>query len=178
MNMDTKRLHKLIEKKLPGAEVEIHALKSGIVQIDVAAKGRSFAIEYRPKIGFGLTSLDQPGGDALFGSGAHEVYLDEAALLDRLAALVKKKVHTVPQRALLLQEIRAALGVSQSELADRLQIRQPSLSKIERSSRLQLDTLQRYVAALGGKLKLVADVDGQHYEVRVPMDSEAPAHED
>ena len=70
------------------------------------------------------------------------------------------------------------LGVSQSELADRLQIRQPSLSKIERSSRLQLDTLQRYVAALGGKLKLVADVDGQHYEMRVPMDSNAPTHED
>lgn len=176
--MDTKRLHKLIEKKLPGAEVEIHALKSGIVQIDVAAKGRSFAIEYRPEIGFGLTSLDQPGGDSLFNSGSDELYLDEAALLSRLADLIRKRSHTVPQRPLLLQEVRAALGVSQSELADRLQIRQPSLSKIERSGRLQIDTLQRYIAALGGKLKLVADVDGQHYEVRVPMDSEAPAHED
>jgi len=51
--MDTKRLHKLIEKKLPGAEVESHALKSGIVQIDVAAKGRSFAIESDPRLASG-----------------------------------------------------------------------------------------------------------------------------
>ena len=40
--MDTKRFQKLVAKKIPGATVEIHSLNSGIVQIDVVAKKRSF----------------------------------------------------------------------------------------------------------------------------------------
>lgn len=61
-------------------------------------------------------------------------------------------------RDYLLSELREATGVSQKELADRMGIRQPTLSKLERKSDLQLSTLQRIVEGLGGKLVLVADL--------------------
>jgi DNA-binding XRE family transcriptional regulator len=57
---------------------------------------------------------------------------------------------------LLLDEIRKLAGKSQSEVAKALGIRQPSLSKLEKQSDMQVSTLQRIVAALGGELEVVA----------------------
>lgn len=57
---------------------------------------------------------------------------------------------------LLLSEVRVIAGKSQRELASALGIRQPSLSKLEHQSDMQLSTLRRIVAALGGELEVVA----------------------
>ncbi len=57
---------------------------------------------------------------------------------------------------LLLAELREARGKTQAELAKLLAIRQPSLSKLERQSDMQISTLQRIVAALGGELEIGA----------------------
>lgn len=57
---------------------------------------------------------------------------------------------------LLLSEVRTLSGRTQRQLADALGIRQPSLSKLEHQSDMQVSTLQRIVAALGGELELVA----------------------
>jgi transcriptional regulator with XRE-family HTH domain len=56
---------------------------------------------------------------------------------------------------MLLSEVRKLAGKSQREVADALGIRQPSYSKLERQSEMQISTLQRIVAALGGELNLV-----------------------
>lgn len=53
---------------------------------------------------------------------------------------------------MLLSEVRKLRGMSQKELAEALGIRQPSLSKLEGQSDMQISTLQRIVAALGGRL--------------------------
>jgi transcriptional regulator with XRE-family HTH domain len=57
---------------------------------------------------------------------------------------------------LLLSELRKAAGKSQSELAAMLSIKQPSLSKLEKQSDMQISTLQRILAALGGELEVLA----------------------
>ena len=58
---------------------------------------------------------------------------------------------------LLLSEIRQmAEGKSQQQVADELGIKQPSLSKLERQSDMQISTLQRIVKALGGRLEVIA----------------------
>jgi plasmid maintenance system antidote protein VapI len=57
---------------------------------------------------------------------------------------------------LLLSEIRELAGKSQSQVADVLGIKQPSLSKLEKQSDMQISTLRRIVNALGGELEVVA----------------------
>jgi transcriptional regulator with XRE-family HTH domain len=57
---------------------------------------------------------------------------------------------------LLLSEIRKLAGKSQQEVADAIGIKQPSLSKLEKQSDMQISTLQRIVKALGGKLEVIA----------------------
>jgi transcriptional regulator with XRE-family HTH domain len=57
---------------------------------------------------------------------------------------------------LLLSEMRKLAGKSQREVAATLHIRQPSLSKLEGQSDMQISTLRRIVAALGGELDVIA----------------------
>jgi transcriptional regulator with XRE-family HTH domain len=57
---------------------------------------------------------------------------------------------------MLVSEIRQLAGKSQREVADVLGIKQPSLSKIENQSDMQISTLRGIIAALGGELEIVA----------------------
>jgi transcriptional regulator with XRE-family HTH domain len=57
---------------------------------------------------------------------------------------------------LLVAEMRKPSGKSQSQLAKELGIKQPSLSKLENQSDMQISTLRRIVEALGGRLKVMA----------------------
>ena len=57
---------------------------------------------------------------------------------------------------LLLSEIRELAGKSQSQVADVLGIKQPSLSKLEKQSDMQISTLRRIVNVLGGELEVIA----------------------
>ncbi|MDR7304233.1 helix-turn-helix domain-containing protein [Haloactinomyces albus] len=60
-----------------------------------------------------------------------------------------------------LAQLREEAGLTQSEIAARMHISQPRVSKLEQGDLAQAEvgTIQRYVAALGGRLKLVADFD-------------------
>jgi DNA-binding XRE family transcriptional regulator len=57
---------------------------------------------------------------------------------------------------LLISEVRKLAGKSQREVARELGIKQPSLSKLEKQSDMQISTLRRIVAALGGELEVLA----------------------
>ncbi len=57
---------------------------------------------------------------------------------------------------MLLSETRQSMGLSQSEVARALGIKQPSLSKLEKQTDMQISTLDRLVNALGGELEVVA----------------------
>ena len=61
-----------------------------------------------------------------------------------------------PLAELLLSEVRQLAGKSQQQVAQALGIKQPSLSKLEKQSDMQISTLRKIVKALGGELELLA----------------------
>jgi len=54
-----------------------------------------------------------------------------------------------------LRELRQIVGKAQLDIATALNIKQPSVSKIEKQTDMYLSTLRSYVEAIGGKLELV-----------------------
>jgi transcriptional regulator with XRE-family HTH domain len=56
--------------------------------------------------------------------------------------------------AIRLQQAREQVGVTQEELAERLHMSQPALSRFERRPNITMSVLQRYVEALGGRLEV------------------------
>lgn len=65
---------------------------------------------------------------------------------------------------LRLAQLREQLELSQTELAGRLGIFQPSVANLEkRGAEIKLSSLKRYVEAMGGKLSLDIELpNGQH----------------
>ncbi len=62
-----------------------------------------------------------------------------------------------------LAQLRQELGLSQAETARRMGISQPRVSQLEAGDvgQMEVDTLNRYVTALGGHLKLFADFEDE-----------------
>jgi transcriptional regulator with XRE-family HTH domain len=58
---------------------------------------------------------------------------------------------------LTLQDLRKARELTQERLAELLGIKQENVSRLEKRSDLLLSTLMSYVAAMGGRLRLVAE---------------------
>jgi transcriptional regulator with XRE-family HTH domain len=69
----------------------------------------------------------------------------------RAAARTKELLGELP-----IAQLRQLAGKSQRELATILGIKQPSLSKLEKQSDMQISTLEKIVTALGGELDVVA----------------------
>src|SRR6266478_2623948 len=59
---------------------------------------------------------------------------------------------------LLLSEVRQLAGKSQQEVAEKLGMKQPSLSKLEKQADMQISTLRKIVKALGGELEVLAKI--------------------
>ena len=79
----------------------------------------------------------------------------------RIEESAGKKVATIR-----LQLAREAAGVTQEELAERMHMTQPALSRFERRPNITMSVLQRYVEALGGKLEV---------NVVLPMSAKKPS---
>ena len=80
-----------------------------------------------------------------------------------------KEIANGVERELLemdLRELREASGKSQEELAQALKKAQSEISRIESRSDYRLSTLQRYVAALGGGLEVVASFGNRRVRLR------------
>lgn len=84
------------------------------------------------------------------------------ALDDVIAALPKERQDRVEarfdemkQEVEGLGELRRVVGKAQADVAAALNIKQPSVSKIEKQADMYLSTLRSYVEAIGGRLDLV-----------------------
>lgn len=64
-----------------------------------------------------------------------------------------------------LRALREAIGLTQGELAQRVEITQSQLSKMERREDHRISTLRRYVQALGGSLEICAVIDGKRVKL-------------
>ena len=71
---------------------------------------------------------------------------------------VEQMTSDVAAEELTLRALRQAHQLTQEEVAGILGIEQNAVSKLEKRSDLLFTTLSRYVAALGGRLNLVAEI--------------------
>ncbi len=55
------------------------------------------------------------------------------------------------------QQLRQARKLTQKQMAEFLQVDQGNISRLEQRTDLMLSTLQKYIAAMGGELKLVVE---------------------
>ncbi len=85
--------------------------------------------------------------------------IDEARV-EELASQMRSQV-----RAARLREVRTEQRVTQKQLAEELQVSQNRVSQIEtgKIERAQIDTLRRYVEALGGTLTVEAEFGDTRY---------------
>jgi predicted XRE-type DNA-binding protein len=83
-------------------------------------------------------------------------------------------------KGLPLQELRQARRFSQEQFAIILQVKQASISKLERRADMYISTLRQFIEAMGGELEILAKFpDGvvritQFREI-APSDTHTPA---
>jgi DNA-binding XRE family transcriptional regulator len=68
---------------------------------------------------------------------------------------VEARYQELKQEVEGLRELRELAGKAQADVASALNIKQPSVSKIEKQADMYLSTLRSYVEAVGGKLELI-----------------------
>ncbi|MGI9377716.1 MAG: XRE family transcriptional regulator [Tsuneonella suprasediminis] len=83
------------------------------------------------------------------------------SLNDIIAALpvdeqeaIEARYRELKQEVESLRELRQIAGKAQEDIATALNIKQPSVSKIEKQADMYLSTLRGYVEAIGGELEL------------------------
>ena len=83
---------------------------------------------------------------------------------DVISKLSKSRQEKIFSRAselsaleMTMQQLRKGREFSQEQLAEILGIGQDSVSRIEHRPDIKLSTLQNFVRALGGKLRIIAD---------------------
>ena len=84
---------------------------------------------------------------------------------DILAKLPKERREAIKARAeeliaeeVSLAELRKLLKQTQAELAERMNIHQAQVSKIERRSDILLSTMRDYIEAAGGSMRIIVSI--------------------
>jgi hypothetical protein len=78
-----------------------------------------------------------------------------ASLPEARRARVEARAQELKEEVEGLGELRRVAGKAQTEIASILNIKQPSVSKIEKQADMYLSTLRSYVEAVGGQLELI-----------------------
>jgi transcriptional regulator with XRE-family HTH domain len=161
------QLAQAVRERFPEARLELDPGQkpNSTWFLDIDLHGYTLVVEWQAHRGFGLTANRGSG----YGEGADEVYPKLEAARQRLLALLASRTATEPPPVVTLDELRKARRVTQSQVADRLQVRQASIAKLERRADLRLSTLSDFIEAMGGSLVISARFpDGMERELRFP----------
>ena len=87
--------------------------------------------------------------------------------VDRVAVDEHKKRMLDEVRAYQLRELREVLGITQVALAQTLDVSQNRVSRLEHGDieRTQVDTLRRYVEAVGGQLHVEVEIGDRRIQI-------------
>jgi transcriptional regulator with XRE-family HTH domain len=90
------------------------------------------------------------------------------SLNEKLAELTPERRFAIEQRGeeliqeyMTLQELRKALDLTQTDIAEAMDIEQNHVSRLEKRQDMRLSTLKEYVEALGGSLNIIVDIPGK-----------------
>lgn len=91
-----------------------------------------------------------------------------ASLAEMMASLpaerqanVQARTGALIDREMTLRELRLAMGRTQVAMAAKLGVKQENVSRLEQRADVMLSTLNGYLAAMGGRLRLVAEFEGR-----------------
>jgi transcriptional regulator with XRE-family HTH domain len=157
-----------IERALPRVDVKLRRPRKvdGHWWLDATYDGHAVAIEWSPRHGFGISTDGLGGG---YGEGPDEVFADCEEAAKRVIGLLVRGAGTNPPAEVVLRELRAVLGFTQEQLANKLGVQQAAVSRLERRPDITLSSLRRYVEALGGQLEInVRTPDGEHLRLLDP----------
>ena len=80
---------------------------------------------------------------------------------DEERAEIDARAQVLIAEELSLRELRKALGKTQTQLARKLKKPQAAVSRMERQSDMLISTLDKIVQALGGRVRIVAELPGR-----------------
>jgi len=123
--------------------------------LDARLGGHALVVEWRPGVGFGISSVADGAPDS-YGDGAPDEFVADADdALERIVELLAGGKRTSPPKTIDLRRLRERKLVTQEELADLLAVRQATVSKLERrGGGISVEDLRSVVRALGGELEL------------------------
>ena len=78
---------------------------------------------------------------------------------------IKEDADTL-HREYTLSEIRRQAGLTQCQMAEKLNVSQPAYASFEKGGNLRVGTLQKIASALGGELSLRLSIDGCEYNLQ------------
>ena len=79
---------------------------------------------------------------------------------------IEARAEELIEQEMTLRELRKALDMTQTALAEQLNVGQDTVSRLERRTDMLLSTLHDYVQGLGGRLELNVEFPG-HRKVRL-----------
>ena len=136
--------------------------KEGVWSLDIDLADKKLAVEWSQETGFGISNIDTEG----YGERPDETYGTLKEIKQRVNRLLTSAERTSPPFGILLSRLREHRKVTQAELAQRLGIKQATVSGIERREDVQVSTLWRAVGALDGTLEVYAVFRDARYRTR------------
>jgi Helix-turn-helix len=131
------------------------------------ADGYTVEAEWRPRRGFGLVG----GFEFEPFSGVDEIYTSWQQAHDRMVELWTTRGETSANSPVPMADLRKLRGHLQKDVAAQMGMTKGGLAQIEASAnegKVQVDTLSKLVAAMGGKLVISATFpDGTERKVAV-----------
>jgi len=88
-------------------------------------------------------------------SGRHSFNNLKNSMSDQSQERIKKKLKKLRQE-MALAEVRKAMSLTQTDLAEVLHIKQAALARLENRTDMYISSLRKYITALGGELDIVA----------------------
>lgn len=169
---DLEQLRERLANRFSSASLTIDRpqLDTGTWFLDAELQGHVVVVQWRADRGFGVST---PSRDD-FGSKPDELYDGADAAYDRVVQLLLSQTPTIP--GLTLPGVREALGFSQTDVAQRLQINQGAVSRLERRGDMLVGTLRNLVTAMGGQLKLIAEFPDRRVDIKIDqlLNGDAP----
>ncbi len=139
----------------------------GFWSLDVDLADKHLSVQWSTATGFGISSASKEN----FAEGPDEVFPSLELAKGRVDKLLGTIERTSPPIGVALARLRERRGLTQQGLAQKLGIRQATISGLERRGDVQLSTLRRVVEGLGG----VLEVYGSFPDAKYSLNSQSPA---
>jgi transcriptional regulator with XRE-family HTH domain len=92
---------------------------------------------------------------------------------ERRERILQRAQALLAEEELTLRDIRSLQHLTQSQIAEFLGIEQDSVSRMERREDMLVSTMQDYIEAMGGTLRMIAEFpDHRPYTVTLPRKRE------